>query len=116
MPKFSLNRLLNIQGIKTMTKDIYREWTLSKLEENPKLFGGDRGNPAIMKEYLTQMHKGTKVEDLTIEAFSQIVSISRMKNKLLEVYPEFDYRVLYKRYNAQCIDERTPTLFDDDVA
>ena len=99
-----------------MTKDIYREWTLKKLEENPKLFGGDKGNAAIMLEYLIRMHKGTKVEDLTLEALSQIASVSRIKNKLLEVYHEYDYRILYKRYNAQCIDERTPTLFDDDVA
>lgn len=97
-----------------MTKDIYREWTLSKLEENPKLFGGDKGNPALMKEYLTQMHKGTKVEDLELEAFSQIASVSRMKNDLLKVYTEYDYRVLNKpHHNIPCSEESSPTLFDD---
>ncbi len=99
-----------------MTKDIYREWTLRKLEENPKLFGADKGNPAIIREYLTEMHKGTRVEDLTLEAISQSVSVSRMKNKLLEVYPEYDHRVIYKPHSTQYNNERTPTLFDDDVA
>ena len=99
-----------------MTKNMYREWTLKKLEENPKLFGGDKGNPAVIKQYLREMHKGTKVEDLTLEAISQSVSVSRMKNKLLEVYPEYDYRVIHKPHTIQCSDERTPTLFDDDVA
>ncbi len=79
-----------------MTKDIFREWTLAKLEENPKLFGGDKGNPAIIKEYLIETHGQDKVEDLTQEAISQSVAVSRMRNKLLEVYPEHDNREIYK--------------------
>ncbi len=34
-----------------MTQDIFREWTFKKVEENPKLFGGDNGNPAIIHAY-----------------------------------------------------------------
>jgi hypothetical protein len=79
-----------------MTVDIFRQWTLEKIENNPKLFGGDNGNPAIIKAYLSELHKGTKVEDLPQEAISQSVAVSRMRNKLLEVYPEYDHREKYK--------------------
>lgn len=75
-----------------MTADMFRQWTLKKIENNPKKFGGDNGNPLIIKEYLTEFHGGTKVEDLSKEAISQSVAVSRMRNKLLEVYPEYDYR------------------------
>lgn len=75
-----------------MTADMFRQWTLKKIEQNPKKFGGDNGNPLIIKEYLTEFHGGTKVEDLSKEAISQSVAVSRMRNKLLEVYPEYDYR------------------------
>lgn len=79
-----------------MTLDIFRQWTLKKIEDNPKLYGGDSGNPAIIHVYLSELHGGTKVEDLTHEAISQSVAISRMRNKLLEVYPEYDFREKYK--------------------
>ncbi|MEA1953763.1 MAG: hypothetical protein U9O24_05180 [Campylobacterota bacterium] len=79
-----------------MTMDIFRQWTLEKIENSPKKFGGDTGNPAIIKEYLSELHGGTKVEDLTHEAISQSVAVSRMRNKLLEVYPEYDHREKYK--------------------
>jgi len=79
-----------------MTVDMFRQWTLSKIESNPKLFGSDQGNPAIIKEYLSELHNGTKVEDLSQEAISQSVAVSRMRNKLLEVYPEYDHREKYK--------------------
>jgi len=75
-----------------MIVDIFRKWTLNKIEENPKLYGGDKGNPAIIHTYLTELHSGTKVEDLTYEAISQSVAVSRMRNKLLLEYPHHDYR------------------------
>lgn len=88
-----------------MTVDIFRQWTLTKIEENPKLYGGDSGNPAIIHAYLSELHTGTKVEDLTHEAISQSVAVSRTRNKLLEVYPEYDFRDKYKpknkRYDSQ---------------
>ena len=79
-----------------MTVDMFRQWTLEKIEQNPKLYGGDKGNPAIIHTYLSELHTGTKVEDLTSEAISQSVAVSRMRNKLLEVYPEYDHREKYK--------------------
>ena len=79
-----------------MAVDMFRQWTLKKIEENPKLYGGDKGNPAIIHIYLAELHTGTKVEDLTYEEISQSVAVSRMRNKLLEVYPEHDFRDKYK--------------------
>ncbi|MCK5535576.1 MAG: hypothetical protein KAI79_02050, partial [Bacteroidales bacterium] len=67
----------NIQGNKTMTMNIFFQWTLAKIETNPQLFGGDNGNPAIIKEYLTEMHGKTNAEDLTLSAISQSVGVSR---------------------------------------
>lgn len=80
----------------TMSIDILREWTLQKIKENPKLYGGDKGNPAIIHTYLSDFHRGTKVEDLTWENISQSVAVSRMRNKVLEIYPEYDYREIHK--------------------
>ena len=84
-----------------MTVDMFRQWTLNKIEKNPQLFGGDGGNPAIIKEYLSELHTGTKVEDLTHEEISRSVAVSRMRNKLLEVYPEYDHREKYKPKNKR---------------
>lgn len=84
-----------------MTVDMFRQWTLNKIEKNPQKFGGDSGNPAIIKEYLSELHGGTKVEDLSQEAISQSVAVSRMRNKLLEVYPEYDHREKFKRKNKR---------------
>lgn len=74
----------------------YKQWTLEQIESNPKLYGGDNGNPAIIKQYLTVMHGNTKAADLTLGAISQSVAISRMRNKILEQYPEYDFRVVHK--------------------
>jgi len=82
-----------------MSTDIIRNWTLKKIQENPKLFGGDKGNPAIIHAYLSELYRGTKVEDVTYETYSQSVAVSRMKNKLLEIYPEYDCREKNKPKN-----------------
>lgn len=74
----------------------FKQWTLEQIESNPKLYGGDNGNPAIIKKYLTVMHGKTNAEDLTLGAISQSVAVSRMRNKILEQYPEYDFRVVYK--------------------
>ena len=116
MPKINLKILFITGELIIMTIEIFKQWTLSKLEENPKLFGGDNGNPAIIKAYLTESHKGTRVEDLTHEAISQSVGVSRIRNKLLEVYPEYDYREKYKpkhkRHPASDkVQEHSPSLF-----
>ena len=101
MSKFSLKRHLKHQGDVIMTVDMFRQWTLNKIEEKPKLYGGDKGNPAIIHTYLAELHTGTKVEDLTYEEISQSVAVSRMRNKLLEVYPEYDFREKYKPKNKR---------------
>ena len=80
-----------------MTVDMFRQWTLKKIEQNPKKFGGDNGNPLIIKEYLTEMHGKTKAEDLTLSAISQSVAVSRDRNKILEMNPQYDFRVKNKR-------------------
>ncbi len=84
-----------------MKKSIFYQWTFKKIEENPKLYGGDSGNPAIIKKYLTELHSDTKVEDLTLEAISQSVAVSRDKNKILEKYKKYDHRVKHKPKNKK---------------
>jgi len=79
-----------------MAKDLLKQWVLKKIKENPKLYGGDNGNPAIIKEYLRELHGKTPAEDLTLPAISQSVAVSRMRNKILEKHPEYDYRIKHK--------------------
>ena len=79
-----------------MTVDIFRQWTLKQIEENPKLYGGDKGNPAIIHRYLSELHGNTKAKDLTLEAISQSVAVSRMRNKLLEDHPQYDHREIFR--------------------
>ena len=78
-----------------INKEIKR-WTFSKIENDPFLFGGDIGNPAIIKQYLMEFNPKTKVEDLTFETISNSVAVSRMKNKLLEENPHLDFREVNK--------------------
>jgi len=99
-----------------MDADLLKEWTLKKIESNPQLYGGDNGNPAIIKEYLSELHKNTKVEDVPLEAFSKSVAVSRMKNRLLELHPQLDYREKYKpKHKRHYVkpQEQSPSLFDD---
>ena len=79
-----------------MCKKMFQRWVLKKIVNNTKLFGGDNGSSAIIKEYLVELYGGTKVEDLPFEAISQSVAASRLKNKLLKEYPMYDYRLLHK--------------------
>ena len=88
----------------------YKQWTLEQIEDNPKLYGGDNGNPAIIKRYLTVMHGQTRAEDLTLGAISQSVAVSRMRNKILEQHPEYDFRVVHKPK------PRKQYIKDDEVA
>jgi len=91
-----------------MTTQIIREWTLKKLKENPELYGGNRGNSAIMRAYLVGEKKGQKVEDLTDAMFSKLSTVSRIKNLLLEVYKEYDNRTDKVRCK-----HREQSLFED---
>lgn len=96
MSKNGLKRLLKYCGDVIMTVDIFRQWTLKKIEQDPKLYGGDKGNPTIIHIYLAELYAGSKVEDLTHAAISQSVAVSRMQNKFLVVYPAYDFREKYK--------------------
>ena len=93
-----------------MSTYLIKEWTLKKLKENPELYGGDGGNPAIMRAYLVCEKKGKKVEDLTDAMFSKLSTVSRVKNLLLEVYGEYDTRTEKARRKY-----RGRSLFDDEA-
>jgi len=77
------------------------EWTTQKIVDNPKVFGSDNGNPYIIKEYLATTHKGVPIEDIPLEAFSNSVAVSRMRNKFLEHNPQYDYRQKHKTKNTK---------------
>lgn len=72
------------------------EWTLNKLKSNPKLYGGDNGNNEIILAYLKETNPFATIVSLTTESIAHSVAVSRCKNKLLEQYPEYDFRVRNK--------------------
>jgi len=72
-----------------LQNQLYR-WTYNKIKANPKYYGGDEGNPAIILTYLQEM------KSLSISTIRHSVAVSRFRNKLLEKYPQFDCRVKYK--------------------
>ncbi len=72
------------------------QWTKKKIKSNPYKYGGDIGNPSIIKEYLMETNPGVEIEDLTIEAISESVAVSRIKNQFLEKNPQYDFREKYK--------------------
>jgi hypothetical protein len=80
---------------KSLKQEI-KEWTLTKLNNDPYLYGGDIGNPAIIKAYLVEVNPDIKVKDLTFETISNSVAVSRCKNKLLEDNPHLDFREVHK--------------------
>ena len=82
-------------------KETIGEWTLKKLRENPELYGGDNGNNEIILAYLKETHPFHFVGSLTSETIAHSVAVSRCKNKLLEEFPELDYRVKYKPKNKR---------------
>ncbi len=71
-------------------------WCLDKIKSNPKKFGGDFSNSAIMYEYLMEFYANDEVGQLEQELMSILSTVSRIKNKLLVKYPQFDYRMKHK--------------------
>lgn len=71
-------------------------WVAEKVKENPYKFGGDVGNPSIILEYLTVTNPDIKIENLSLEAISESVAVSRIKNQFLEDNPQYDFREKYK--------------------
>jgi len=80
---------------KHLKKQLYT-WTYEKIKANPKKFGGDFSNSAIMYEYLMEFYADDKVMQLQQELMSILSTVSRIKNKLLVKYPQFDYRMKHK--------------------
>lgn len=67
------------------------EWVLEKLENEPLIYGGDIGNPAIMRIFCLEVHG----IDLPLEAFSAMASVSRRKNLILWGREDLDHREIY---------------------
>ena len=80
---------------KMLKKQLY-VWVYEKIKNNPKKFGGDFSNSLIMYEYLKEFYQGHLIEELEPQLMSILSTISRIKNKLLEKNPHFDYRTKYK--------------------
>ncbi len=72
-----------------------KEWTLKKITQEPKKFGGDFGNALIMYEYLKDFYYDAVVAQLEPQLMSILSSVSRFRNKLLEKNPQFDYRTKF---------------------
>ena len=72
------------------------KWTYEKIKSNPKKFGGDFSNSLIMYEYLKDFYNDFAVYELEPQLMSILSTVSRIKNKLLEKNPHFDFRVKYK--------------------
>lgn len=88
------------------------KWVLEKLENEPFLYGGDIGNPAIMKAYLEEAHSII----LPLEALSACASVSRRKNSTLKIRVDLDKRVknAIKREKTKLITLPFPELLEDD--
>ncbi len=82
-------------------KKLLTIWTLNKLESDPKLFGGDNGNSAIMLHYLSEMQEDDKISNVPLNTMSNAVSVSRIKNELLKKYPQYDFRVKNKAQDKE---------------
>lgn len=75
-----------------MFKKALYEWVYEKIKSDPKNFGGDNSNALIMKEYSIEFYNGKSISNLNKEFFSILSTVSRIKNKLLERNPQFDFR------------------------
>jgi len=75
-----------------LKNQLYR-WTYDKIKSNPKKFGGDNSNAYIQLEYIQEFFNGAVDTVLKIKT---LVTISRIKIKLLEKNPQFDFRTKYK--------------------
>lgn len=85
---------------KMFKKQLY-SWTYEKIKSNPKKFGGNFGNSLIMYEYLMDFYSDYVVVELESQLMSILSTVSRIRNKLLEKNPHFDYRTKYKNLNKR---------------
>jgi hypothetical protein len=68
------------------------QWTLLKLEDDPRRFGSDNGNAAIILEYLITASQDDRITLITLETISNAVTVSRIKNAILLERPDLDFR------------------------
>ena len=91
------------------------KWTYEKIKSNPKRFGGDFSNSLIMYEYLKEFYNDFAVYELEPQLMSILSTISRIKNKLLEKNPHFDFRIKFisevSIYDESSIDRLKNQLF-----
>ena len=80
---------------KALRNEIY-VWGYEKIKSNPKMYGGDKGSPLIMKAYIQEFHNGKKAEQLEDYVYSVLSTVNRVKNRLLEKNPQFDLRTKHK--------------------
>lgn len=85
---------------KMLRKQLY-VWVYEKIKSNPKKFGGDFSNSLIMHEYLKEFYSDSYVTELEPQLMSVLSTVSRIKNKLLEKYPQFNHRTKYKTINHE---------------
>lgn len=77
-----------------LKKQLYN-WTYNKIASDPKKFGGDFSNAFIMYEYLIEFYGNANISELEPQLMSILSTVSRIKNKLLEKNPQFDYRTKF---------------------
>lgn len=82
--------------MKNILRNQLYKWAYEKIKSNPSKFGGDEGNAYIMHEYMTEHYGDNMVVALQMQNFKIISSVSRIRNKLLEKNPQFDFRVKHK--------------------
>ena len=90
-----------------LKNQLYR-WTYEKIKSNPKKFGGDFSNSLIMNEYLKEFYSDFSVNELEPQLMSVLSTVSRIKNKLLEKNPHFDFRTKYKPKKRVKLQKNTP--------
>ena len=84
-------------------------WAYEKIKSNPKVYGGDKSNPIIMKAYVQEFHNGERADQLSDIVYSVLSTVSRVKNKLLKKNPQFDYRKINKSKKKKTSNNRSAT-------
>lgn len=93
-------------------KDILAAWTFDTIKSDPRLYGGDEGNPAIILQYLKEASPSDSITLITQETISNAVTVSRMKNKILLEFPGYDYREKNQPKPRSVLHPNQGVLFD----
>ncbi|MFW2555255.1 hypothetical protein [Aliarcobacter butzleri] len=74
-----------------------KQWVEKKVSSNPTRYGSDLGNSYIILDYLIETNPElNQLNRLTLEAISESVAVSRIKNQYLEENPQYDFRDRWK--------------------